>query len=339
MDREHVMEGVVDLSFEAFNDLDNLPSAAGRGWLAADLSQDDWTVPLGPGARAEVHIMMAAMKRQPLPTLLRRPEQFDIPELTRSYAAAREICDHGIGFAVIDRLPMDDYDITDMVDVYWTLGQLMAPNVAQKWDGTMIYDVTDTGRKYGYGVRGSTTNIELVFHTDNAFAVRVPDYVGLLCRYPAKSGGLSRFCSLYTVHERMEARYPAELRRLYQPMHFDRQAEHAEGAAKTSFAPFFSWSGGKLRCRANSSLVRKGYQVHGSEMDAGLVDALRAVDDVTSSADLWIEAPLERGQVQYLNNHELGHYRSEFEDGDDPATKRHLYRLWHRSEGGVNYDG
>ena len=58
--------------------------------------------------------------------------------------------------------------------------------------------------------------------------------------------------------------------------------------------------------RANSSLVRKGYQVHGSEMDAGLVDALRAVDDVTSSADLWIEAQLERGQVQYLNTHELG---------------------------------
>ncbi|MEC7586301.1 MAG: hypothetical protein VYE49_05575, partial [Pseudomonadota bacterium] len=156
------MEGVVDLSFEAFNDLDNLPSAAGRGWLAADLSQDDWTVPLGPGAREEVHTMLAAMKRQPLPTLLRRPEQFDIPELAMAYAAARKICDHGIGFAVIDRLPMDDYDITDMVDVYWTLGQLMAPNVAQKWDGTMIYDVTDTGRKYGYGVRGSTTNVELV---------------------------------------------------------------------------------------------------------------------------------------------------------------------------------
>ena len=66
---------------------------------------------------------------------------------------------------------------------------------------------------------------------------------------------------------------------------------------------------------------------------------MRAVDDVASSADPWIEAPLERGQVQYLNNHELSHYRSEFEDGDDPATKRHFYRLWHRSEGGVNYDG
>ena len=66
MDPEDVMEGVVDLSFEAFNDLDNLPSAAGRGWLAADLSEDDWTVPLGP-ARARKFTMLAAMKRQPLP--------------------------------------------------------------------------------------------------------------------------------------------------------------------------------------------------------------------------------------------------------------------------------
>ena len=297
------MEGVVDLTFEAHSDLDNLPSARGRGWLASDLSSDDWTVPLDDGALGELRTMVAAMQSQPLPTLLRHPQQFDVPALTRVYHAAKEICDNGVGFAVIDRLPMDEFALSEMVDVYWTLGQLMAPNVAQKWDGTMIYDV------------------------------------GLLCRYPAKKGGLSRFCSLYTVHERMETRYPAELRRLYQPMHFDRQAEHADGAAKTSFAPFFTWADSKLKCRANSSLVRKGYQVHGGEMDSALVDALGAVDDVTSSADLWIEAPLERGQVQYLNNHELGHYRSEFEDSDDPATKRHLYRLWHRSDGGINYDG
>ena len=333
------MEGIIDLTFEAHTDLDNLPSAAGHGWLAADLSPADWTVPLDDTALAELRAMVTALKQQPLPTLLRRPQQFDIPALTKAYGAAKDICDKGVGFAVIDRLPMDAFDLDDMVDVYWTLGQLMAPNVAQKWDGTMIYDVTDTGKTYGYGVRGSTTNVELVFHTDNAFAVKVPDYVGLLCRHPARQGGLSRFCSLYTVHERMETRYPDALRRLYQPMHFDRQAEHADGAAKTSLAPFFSWAGGKLRCRANSSLVRKGYKVHGTEMDSALIDALGAVDDVTSSADLWIEAPLERGQIQYLNNHELGHYRSEFEDSDDPATKRHLYRLWHRAEGGVNYDG
>ena len=198
-----------------------------------------------------------------------------------------------------------------MVNVYWTLGHLMGPNVAQKWDGTMIYNVTDTGKKYGYGVRGSATNVELVFHTDNAFGISVPDYVGLMCKYPAKQGGLSRFCSLYTVHSRMENKYPDELRRLYQPVYFDRQAEHAIGEAKTSFAPMFSWKNGKLRCRANSSLIRKGYQVGKIADGHSLRNALEAIDEVTSSEDLWIEAPLSRGEIQYLNNHEL-HYRSDF---------------------------
>jgi len=66
---------------------------------------------------------------------------------------------------------------------------------------------------------------------------------------------------------------------------------------------------------------------------------LAAIDAVTFSQNLWIEAPLERGPVQYLNNHEPGHHRPEFKDSDDPATKRHLYRLWHRAEGGTSYDG
>ena len=137
----------------------------------------------------------------------------------------------------------------------------------------------------------------------------------------------------------MEIKYPNELRRLYQPVYFDRQAEHAINEAKTSFAPIFSWKNGKLRCRANSSLVRKGYQVGKIRMDKALEDALEAMDDVTSSADLWIEAPLSRGEVQYLNNHELGHYRSDFVDQDDETKKRHLFRLWHRSDGNQTYDG
>ena len=333
------MDGTLDLSFEAFQDLDNIPTARGRGWLASDLNRDDWTVKMTNEGKKEIASMVNEMVAKPLPTLLRKPSQFDISELANIYNKAKNICDHGVGFAVIDRLPLDDFTIEQMVNVYWTLGQYMGMNVAQKWDGTMIYDVTDTGKKFGYGVRGSATSVELVFHTDNAFGVSVPDYVGLLCKRPAKVGGLSRFCSLYTVHERMEDKYPSELRRLYQPVHFDRQAEHASNKAKTSLAPMFTWRDNKLRCRANSSLVRKGYQVGGHEMDNLLQDALNAIEEVTASEDLWIEAPLSRGNVQYLNNHELGHYRSNFIDYDDQSKKRHLFRLWHRVSGEIHYDG
>ncbi len=36
---------------------------------------------------------------------------------------------------------------------------------------------------------------------------------------------------------------------------------------------------------------------------------------------------------------EAGHYRSAFEDFDEPERKRHLYRLWHRETGSTSYDG
>ena len=73
--------------------------------------------------------------------------------------------------------------------------------------------------------------------------------------------------------------------------------------------------------------------------EQSLADALDAIDEVCSAGDLWYEAPLARGQIQYLNNHEIGHYRSAFVDYDDPGRKRHLYRLWHRQAGGSSYDG
>ena len=334
------MDGHIDLSYEA---LDGPRSTQGvkkeRAWLASDLKADDWLVPVNEDAKSEIKTMIQKMCSHPLPMLLRRPDQFDIPHLREIYMKCESILNNGIGFAVIDKLPIDDYDFDNIIEVYWTLGQLIGPNVAQKWDGTMVYDVIDTKKTYGYGVRGSATSVELLFHTDNAFGIRVPDYVGLLCKHHAKSGGLSRFCSLYSVHNRMEKKYPKELARLYQPVYFDRQAEHAPHEPKTSFAPFFSWSHDQLRCRANTSLIRKGYEVSDRRMDPPLVAAIEAIDEVTSSPDLWIEAPLERGQIQYLNNHELGHYRSDFKDYRDPNKKRHLYRLWHRSEGDLAYDG
>ena len=334
------MDGFIDLSKEVSRSSGSIDAIIEKkAWLASNLDEADWVVTLSEAAIEEVGQMIATFSKQPLPTLLRRPDQFHIPNLRDVYTKVKKICDEGIGFAVIDRLPIDDFKIDPIVEVYWTLGYLMGPNVAQKWDGTMIYDVTDTGKQYAYGVRGSATDVELFFHTDNAFGIKVPDHVGLLCECPAKYGGVSRFCSLYSVHRIMEKKFPKQLERLYEPMHFDRQAEHASGAPKTSFAPFFSWHDNKLRCRANSSLVRKGYEVSKKKMDAELIEAIEAVDEVTATEDLWVEAPLAQGQVQYLNNHELGHYRSSFIDHDDPDKKRRLYRLWHRTDGSITYDG
>ncbi|MDJ0955533.1 MAG: TauD/TfdA family dioxygenase [Arenicellales bacterium] len=327
----------LDCSNEVSNLHTSVPTK--RAWLAADIQTSDWFLQLSTNTVEEIHRMAGFIRDNPLQNLQRKASDFRIEHCRETIAEMKTILDHGVGFCVLDRLPMEEYPIEILVEIFWVLGQLVGRPVAQKWDGQMIYDVTDTGQTYSYGVRGSHTNVELVFHTDNAFARMVPDYVGLFCRYPAVSGGVSRFCSLYSVHQRMLESYPEELKRLYQPMYFDRQKEHREGAPRVCLAPYFSWRGDRLYARANSSLVRKGYDVAGKSMDQELESALHAIDTVCASEDLWFEAPLERGQIQYLNNHEVGHYRSEFVDHEDPAKKRHLFRLWHREEGSVCYDG
>src|SRR5712675_3728062 len=100
--------------------------------------------------------------------------------------------------------------------------------VAQKLDGTLIYDVLDTGQEAlpGSGVRPDKTNTEIRFHNDNAYNHTPPDYVGLVCLRQAQSGGHSRVLSFHTVHNRLLAAHRDHLRRLYQPFWFDRQREY-----------------------------------------------------------------------------------------------------------------
>jgi alpha-ketoglutarate-dependent taurine dioxygenase len=310
-----------------------------RAWVAADIDRSAVVVMLDDPARDELLQMVRQMHDEPLPLLLRGPEQFASVALRDFLVRAKGLLDEHPGIAVIDRLPLGSMDEQDAVAVFWVLGKLVGRPVAQKWDGTMLYDVTDTGQRYSYGVRGSYTNVELLLHTDNAFAITPPDYVALLCIRPALEGGVSRFCSIHTVHNRMLAAYPQALERLYRCVLWDRQAEHAPGAAKIVKAPVFRYQEGKLSARLNISLIRKGYEVAGVDMDSETSDALAALAAITDHPDLCFELAIERGQLQILNNRDVAHYRSQFTDAEDPTRKRHLVRSWHRESGLPTYDG
>ncbi len=315
------------------------PISDGREWTRDTINPQDCIIPLGEAGLAEVFAMVETIEANPLPTILRHPDQFEIPALRAVVAKARTELSEGTGVAVLDRLPMDEIDKDTAVAISWVLGHLVGRPVAQKWDGTMLYDVTDTGATFGYGVRGSYTNVELVFHNDNASGIAVPSYVGLLCHYPAVEGGLSRFCSMYTVHNRLLENHPDQLARLYEPLLWDRQAEHDKDNDKVRRAPMFSWDGERLSVRANTNLNEKGYQVSGEEMDKSTRSAIDTVNEISTADELWFELPVERGQMQFLNNTETAHYRSTFTDNEDPAKKRHLVRTWHRDWGRPTFDG
>ena len=59
---------------------------------------------------AETREIVRAVRRQPLPIYLHSPETFELTAWRQIMAAASEKLTEGLGFTVIDRLPMDEFN-------------------------------------------------------------------------------------------------------------------------------------------------------------------------------------------------------------------------------------
>ena len=304
-----------------------------RAWVRDSLSPSDWQVSLPPAAVAELDVAVDRIRREPLPTLLLSPAQFELTECRRVMETVGRQLRDGIGLAVLDRVPVERYSAEENRAIGWLLGSLLGRLVAQKWDGLMLYDVRDTGQALTYGVRRSVTNLDLQFHTDAPWLAAPPVLVGLLCLHPALEGGVSRFVSLVTAHEELARAHPALLERLYQPVPWDRQAEHAPDDAKVSWQPVFERAADAIRGRYNQSLIENAEELEGRPLDQAGRDAVKAMSDILNDPTRWVEFVIEKGQIQYLNNLLFAHSRTPFRDADEPERKRHLIRLWNRDEG------
>ena len=208
-------------------------------WMRGDVRPEEYRVDLSAACLDEIRRAADEIRAYPLPTILRAPGDFAMPMCRREMARVREMLDYGRRFAIVDRLPMAEMDAAEATAIYWLLSSMVSRPVAQKLDGTMIYDVLDTGQQAlpGSGIRPDKTNIEIRFHNDNAYNETPPDYVGLLCLRRAQSGGHSRVISFHTVHNAVRERHPDWLERLYEPFWFDRQREFRPGESPIFSAP------------------------------------------------------------------------------------------------------
>ena len=94
-------------------------------------------------------------------------------DLGEYLAAARHDLEQGRGFVVLDRLPVDRIPEREAIALYWMIGQLLGEPIAQNVQGTLLYDVRDSGQDVAEGARFSVTNYESSFHTDNSFGETV----------------------------------------------------------------------------------------------------------------------------------------------------------------------
>jgi hypothetical protein len=308
-------------------------------WNRDSLAPEDGKVMLDAASRRELDELVETLRHNPLPTALLTIDDFDMPACRAMMSGVRNTLAEGVGFVIIDRLPMDEYSVDEARAVYWLLSQMVSRPVAQSWDGKMIYDVRDMGKPPGNGVRPDVTNAEQNFHTDNSYNLYPPDYVALLCLRPAKEGGISSIVSFYSVYNEMLARHPDLVERLYEPFLFDRQREHAPDDARLLSHALFQQQDGRTLCRLSHRHVVTGYKMAGLEMDERGRDALHTLESLMLEPRWAREFFFEPGQIQIVDNTRCGHRRTGFTDYEEEDRKRHLVRLWLRNHGRRFYNG
>jgi alpha-ketoglutarate-dependent taurine dioxygenase len=306
-----------------------------RRWRRNDLAPEDWLIALPESCWRELdEVARRVRAEQPSITSL-RADGFELTGCRQIMATVRRQLADGIGFAVLDRVPVERYGVAENQAIAWLLAQLLGQVVAQKWDGTQLYDVRDSGKALAHGVRRSVTNLEQQFHTDGGWLSSPPHFVGLFCVQPAASGGHSRCASLVTAHDELGARAPELLERLYAPFWWDRQAEHDPTDVAWSEHPVFE-TNGSLVARYYDDYAHKGYALKGAALDEAGAAALAAMREIVEAPESWLEFRLASGQFQYLNNRQVAHSRTAFRDD---GAKRHLLRLWNRDEGSPELEG
>jgi hypothetical protein len=234
----------------------------------------------------------------------------------------------GRGFAILQGLSSQDYSVVEQQAIYWLVGQLLGRPFEQNVQGTLLYDVRDTGQDVRYGARFSVTNAETGFHNDNSFGETVPDYVGLLCIRAAKSGGVNQLISVYALHNELLTKHRDVLEVLYHPFFFDRRGGLRPGESPTAQFSILQWDGHELLCRYLRYWIEAGHEKAGQPLTADRKRALEVLDQVLADPNLRVEFTLKPGDMFFINNRWLLHNRSAFEDHPEPEQQRHYVRLW-----------
>ena len=303
-------------------------TAAARAWRADTIDDtESWYYPLPERTLSLLDPIVAEKLRgSPALTDLRLSEHL-CAACGEDFGHVRTDLENGRGFVILT-VPAQRYSPVELQAVYWLVGQFLGRPVEQNVQGTLLYDVRDTGQDIRYGARFSVTNAESTFHTDNSFGVEVLDYIGLLCLNPAKSGGLSQVVSGHTVWQEMRTGHPDEASRLRQLFHFDRRGGLRPGDEPTVRFPIVREDGPELLIRYLRYWIEVGHEKAGQPLTTEQIHALDVLDRVAGQRHVRVEFALRPGEMLFVNNRWILHNRTAYEDYPDSERKRHYVRLW-----------
>ncbi|MEO1135365.1 MAG: TauD/TfdA family dioxygenase [Pseudomonadota bacterium] len=298
--------------------------ASPAAWRGAEIAaQNNWRHVISADHINEINAAIAHAKNIGKPTNALVRDDFPLPSLAGDIARWRDDIQNGRGFQVVSGIPVQDWGEADASLFFWCLGLHLGQPGAQNQTGDLLGHVRDTGAdKSNPFVRQYMTTQNIPFHCDAA------DIVGLLCLNKAKAGGQSRIASSVTVYNEIIRRRPDLAPRLFDPFMLDVREERNDDGLKFIPIPPCRFDGTVLRTFYHAEYFRTVQRHDGvtlSEEDTALLDLY---DEIAGEPGVHFDMDLEPGDIQLLSNHTAIHARTDYEDFEDPAKKRHLLRLW-----------
>ena len=239
----------------------------------------------------------------------------------------------GCGFCVINGTNFTAFDKHELSNIHILISKIFGELLIQNKQGEQTVEVKDLGKTLSTGGRYHHTKEGGSYHTDGCHIFEnPPDYVGLLCLNPAKNGGVSKFISAYTIHNKLQEDKNL-LRILYEKFYMDKRNENQADEIPTQFVPIFTYNNGKLNCRCcQRELIDSGHEKMNKPLTEYQKNALDNLDKLLANENLAVSYLLKKGDMMYSNNKWLIHDRTDFEDSDDENLKRALLRTWIREK-------
>ncbi|RKO93366.1 hypothetical protein BDK51DRAFT_42868 [Blyttiomyces helicus] len=285
---------------------------------------EEWIHHLTPAEIEDIDQALRSFESTGIPLDKISPESFPLPVLGPYLAKNYETLVAGRGFSVIRGVPIERYSREEAVKIFMGIMSHNGPFVTQNAWGHILGHVKDHGNDASNpNVRLYTTNALNDYHTDSC------DIVSLFCWRTAVSGGGSFLASTHAIYNDLQKNDPAALRELCRSdIYWDRKVDVPEGKKAYYQSPVFNNYKGRIL-----GIFDRDYMINvarHAEVPTLSDERIRAYDAVIEAAKRnSIQMQLQRGDIQFVHNHQNLHARSGYVDSKtDPNFQRHLFRLW-----------
>lgn len=249
-------------------------------------------------------------------------DTFPIPKDSALHAELLNVTEeinHGLGLRVLRGLPVDRWAREKQVIIFAGISSYLGDGERQRQGDkniTHLRDITQLPAdiRPAIVVKGQTSGNQ-VFHTDGAASI-----VGLITLGVAETGGISQLSSIAAAYNELANNRRDILRTIAQK---DWVTRYSPGGRPL----VYTLEEGKNVSFAYSRRPFFGFYEADADVPKLAEDKHLALDALHFTAEKFsLDIDLQKGDLEYFNNHTVFHSRTSSEDSD--VNQRHLLRIY-----------